>query len=306
MARTLALFAWAAFAAGCGVHGPSSGPGSADGGTGASGDDFQTDCPALFTATPAAPTSPCQVSPTQVTCPARTLSMNDGVESRNVHFELPTGTAPAAGWPTVLAYQGSFISSSEFFSASASDAFGAYAEALTVSELLAAGFAVIAPDTDDGGSTFWDTNIPPWDLSWTGSPDDVFLQVLFSAMRGGQLGPLDMGSLYAMGISSGGYMTSRMAVSYQGQFKALAIESASYATCAGAVCAVPSLPSNHPPTLFLHGLMDTIVPIATMQKYRSALQGEGISTCEIVDQLAGHEWIPEAPGPVVAWFQQNP
>src|SRR5208282_504775 len=115
---------------------------------------------------------------------------------RSVHFELPTGTAPAAGWPTVLAYQGSFTPSSEFFSASTSDAFGVYNEALTVSELLAAGFAVIAPDTDDGGSTFWDTNVPPWDASWTGSPDDVFLQVLFSAMRGGQLGALDMGSLY--------------------------------------------------------------------------------------------------------------
>ena len=206
----------------------------------------------------------------------------------------------------MLAYQGSFTPSSEFFSASTSDAFGAYDEAQTVSELLAAGFAVVAPDTDGGGSTFWDTNVPPWDASWSGLPDDVFLQVLFSAMRGGQLGALDMGSLYAMGISSGGYMTSRMAVSYPGEFKALVIESASYATCAGAVCVVPSLPSNHPPTLFLHGLLDTIVPIATMQEYRTALQGDGVSTCEIIDQLAGHEWIPEAPGPVVAWFQQNP
>jgi poly(3-hydroxybutyrate) depolymerase len=226
-------------------------------------------------------------------------------DTRAVYFELPAGPAPDAGWPTVVAYQGSFFSASQFFSSSASDPFGAYNETLTVADLLAAGFAVVAPDTA-GGATFWDTNVPPWDAAWSDSPDALFLAALLGAMGQGQLGPLDMGALYAMGISSGGYMVSRMAVSYPGRFTALAIESASYATCAGPACMVPPLPANHPPTLFLHGLLDDIVPITTMEQYRVALDADGRPTAEVVDPSAGHEWIPEGPAAVVAWFQQNP
>ena len=43
------------------------------------------------------------------------------------------------------------------------------------------------------------------------------------------VGPLDPSRLLAIGVSSGGYMTSRMAVSYPGKFRALAI-------AAGASC----------------------------------------------------------------------
>jgi predicted esterase len=129
---------------------------------------------------------------------------------------------------------------------------------------------------------------------------------LFAALSAGELGSLDPQSLYAMGISSGGYMTSRMAVSYQGKFKALAIASGSYATCGGLACVVPPLPSDHPPTLFLHGDLDAIVPIQTMESYRSALKSQGLQSCEVVDRGAGHQWLTEGPGAVLAWFEQHP
>jgi poly(3-hydroxyoctanoate) depolymerase len=130
---------------------------------------------------------------------------------------------------------------------------------------------------------------------------------LFDAIEQGEFGPLDPARLYATGISSGGYMTSRMAVSYPGRFKSLAIHSASYASCSGPLCVVPdSLPSDHPPTLFLHGQIDLTVPISTMKLYRDRLAATGHVVSTVVDPFAGHEWISAAPDAVVAWFQASP
>jgi len=129
---------------------------------------------------------------------------------------------------------------------------------------------------------------------------------IFDALDRGVFGTMDTGHMYATGISSGGYMTSRMAVSYPGRFLALAIESASYATCAGPVCVVPDLPPGHPPTLFLHGALDPIVPIQTMYLYDDKLVQEGVQTQVVVDPTGTHQWIPAAPDAVLGWFVAHP
>lgn len=98
-------------------------------------------------------------------------------------------------------------------------------------------------------------------------------------------------------------MTSRMAVAYPGRFRALAIQSASYATCAGPLCVVPELPEDHPPVLFLHGGADAIVPIGTMDTYADALEEDGIPTERVVEDTAGHAWLEVAPEEVVGWFE---
>ena len=46
------------------------------------------------------------------------------------------------------------------------------------------------------------------------------------------------------------------------------------------------LPSDHPPTLFLHGGQDDIVPIATAQAYEQDLVAQGIAT----KFVAGHDY----------------
>jgi poly(3-hydroxybutyrate) depolymerase len=203
----------------------------------------------------------------------------------------------------VLAFQGSFFSTRPFFASAPGvfDLFGASVETQIVARLLASGYAVIAPDTMLR-DTFWETNLPRVAGTWAGSSDDLFLRNLFALIERGTLGRLNGSRLYALGISSGGYMTSRMAVSYPGRFKALAIASASYATCVGLICSVPDLPANHPPTLFLHGLLDPIVPVYTMESYRRSLRARGREACEIVHTWAGHRWIPEAPLAIERWF----
>jgi len=80
--------------------------------------------------------------------------------------------------------------------------------------------------------------VPPSSILWAGCSDDVLVHALLDAMTAGTFGPLDASRRYEMGFSSGGFMTSRMAVSYPGIFRALAVASASYATC-GASCSVP-------------------------------------------------------------------
>lgn len=250
-------------------------------------------------------TSRCQATAANVICSERELSLTALFLPRKVTYEVPLGTPPAAGWPVVFFFQGSFVAGAQMFAADRGDAFGKYNATLTIKALLDAGYAVLAPDALVGGATFWQTNIPPWSLLWTTSSDHAFMVAIFQAIRGGRFGALDPGRLYAMGISSGGFMTSRMAVSYPGMFRALAVHSGSYATCS-ALCIVPPLPADHPPTLFLHGLLDPLVPVVTMEGYRDALVRAGRDVQTVINRTASHAWIPEGVQAVPDWFNAHP
>jgi poly(3-hydroxyoctanoate) depolymerase len=249
----------------------------------------------------AAPGAPrCTKNGATLTCTSESVR----VGGRTVTYQVPLGAAPAAGWPVVVFYQGSFIPGSHAFSATMGDQFGQYELTSTVAALLDRGYAVIAPNALGDGSQYWQTNVPPYATSWAGCDDDVFVRALLAAMAATTFGPLDASHRYAIGISSGGFMTSRMAVSYAGTFRALAIASASYATC-GATCSVPALPADHPPALFLHGGDDQIVPESAMTPYRDALLAAGHVAQAIVDANAGHEWLPEAKTAVPDWFDAH-
>lgn len=250
-------------------------------------------------------TSRCELTESKVTCSRRELSLTALLVPREVSYELPFGTPPRDGWPVVFFFQGSFFPPAFAFSSDKSSLFGQYQLALTVKALLDAGYAVLAPNALAGGITFWQTNVPPWSLLWNTSSDHAFLMAIFKAIHDGKFGPLDDRRMYATGISSGGFMTSRMAVSYPGTFRALAVASGSYATCS-ALCILPRLPADHPPTLFLHGQLDLIVPVPTMESYRDALVREGREVHTIVNRTAGHEWIPNAVTAVPAWFAAHP
>jgi predicted esterase len=134
---------------------------------------------------------------------------------------------------------------------------------------------------------------------------------LFGEVSGGSYGSAsqyNMSKRYAFGISSGGYNSSRMAVTFNGSsnFKALGVVSASYATCSGSICSVPTLPSNHPPTKFWHGTADTTVPISTMRTYYNKLVSQGIPTAK-VEHSYGHQFTADDLGStgVKAWFDAH-
>ncbi len=223
--------------------------------------------------------------------------------AREVHFQVPTGSAPPRGWPVVIFFQGSLVSAEESWSATAGDAFGAFHLTETYATLLGAGFAILSPETRLDGTTYWDSNVPPYAWEWKLSDDHELMMQIFEGIDQGDYGDLDSQALHAMGISSGGYMTSRMAIAYPSRFRRLAVHSASYATCSGLLCSVPdTLSSNHPPTLLLHGGQDVIVPIDTARAYADALATSGVDAAMVVDPEAGHAWLAEAPEIIEAWF----
>jgi poly(3-hydroxybutyrate) depolymerase len=246
--------------------------------------------------------SRCQASPAEVTCTHQQASLI----ARDVFYEVPLGTPPAKGWPLAFFFQGSFVPAAGAFTAKKDDAFGLYRLTLTIKELLDHGYAVLAPNASVAGHTAWETNVPPWSDLWSTSADDAFMKAIFTAVAGGTFGAVDASRLYAMGISSGGFMTSRMAVSYAGKFRALAVHSGGYATC-GTTCTLPATqPVDHPPTLFLHGGADTTVKPTTMTMYRDQLAAEGHTVKTVLDPAAGHEWLVAGPTEIRAWFDANP
>jgi poly(3-hydroxybutyrate) depolymerase len=241
-------------------------------------------------------TPSCEVGADAITCTAQVKE----VGGRDVYWQVPPGPVPERGWPVVVLFHGSFYPpSTTWTKVPAGAPYGGYQQARLQAMLLAHGFAVIAPKAVLGIA--WQSNaIIPW--SWT--QDRRFLEALFAAIDGGAFGPIDAHRQYATGISSGGYQTSRMALGYPGRFRALAIQSASWANCMGFLCSVPSaLPPEHPPTLFLHGAKDHTVPASTARDYFDRLAAQGTEAELDVDRDASHQWLSIAPERITRWFE---
>jgi hypothetical protein len=220
---------------------------------------------------------------------------------RIVRWQVPEGTAPAGGWPTAFHYQGTKPNdlNNSFTSnvLNLENVFGVNLEAKIIHELLdnpantGRKYAVFAPEppTTTLILKFWHTNVV---VPYSASCDYSFFNDFFSEIKGGSYGAAsqyNMNQRYAFGVSSGGYNSSRMAVTFNGSsvWKALGIVAGSYASCAAGVCSVPTLPSNHPPTKFYHGNEDLLVPKFTVDLYYNKLISQGIPT-QRVDLPGGH------------------
>lgn len=244
----------------------------------------------------------CTVTADAVTCVPRITAQAVNAVTRDVYWQTPVGDAPDAGFPVVILYQGSFFGPTATWGTAKSDLpFGGYEQARLQALLLEHGFTVISPSAVIGLA--WQTNSGvPWALT----TDRPFIDGLLASIANGEYGPADLSRLYATGISSGGYMTSRMALSYPGRFRALAIQSGSWATCVGVVCVLPGmLPADHPPTRFLHGRDDVTVPLSTAETYHQQLQHEGFESDLIIAEGIGHAWLPESPEKIVEWFEAH-
>lgn len=252
--------------------------------------------------------SRCELDGKTIHCSRHSDTLWTGTTSvtpRVVHWQVPVGEAPADGWPVAILFQGSLISADTFWDADKNDGFGGYNQVLVTRALLDAGFAVVTPEARLAGAGAWETNIPPMANNWSDSGDHAYMLDIFAAIGRGDFGPCDDTRMFAAGISSGGYMTSRMDLAYRSRFRALAIQSGSWATCAGPICEIPTpLDSQHLPTLFLHGGKDGTVPVETMLDYHAALQDAGVETEAIIDDDAQHEWLDVAPEQVLGWFER--
>jgi len=244
--------------------------------------------------------APCEASAERVVCEYTLTELTTTAGTRNIYWTKPLGDPPEAGFPVAIIFQGSFFGPSFTWQELTPDLpFGGFYQGLLHVALLEAGFVVIEPEAE--GGIAWQTNAGGDYLA--SSDHALMLELLERLAETEDFGSVDDARLYASGISSGGYMTSRMAVSYPGRFRALAIQSGSYATCLGPLCEVPSeLPDDHPPTLFLHGDADGTVPVDTAIAYRDALEAQGVETELMIDMGIGHAWLERAPEAVTRWF----
>lgn len=263
-------------------------------------DAEEDDSPPPGDADPAA--SRCTIAADYVSCTHNITRLTAGTAARDVYWQTPTTPAPAGGYPVVVIYQGSFGGPEKTWEPLGPETlFGGFYQGLLQASLLDHGFTVVAPSAAIGIA--WQTNSGvPWSLT----TDKPVIDKLLVEIAAGTYGPADMERLYATGISSGGYMTSRMAVSYPSVFRSLVINAGSYATCAGILCSVPEeLPADHPSTLFLAGGNDTTVPLSTVQAYYDELIADGVETEIVVDPAAPHAWLPSAPEAIPAWFASH-
>lgn len=248
----------------------------------------------------------CDQNGWRLQCEHNTARIETEAGSREIFWQVPAGAPPASGWPVVLFFQGAFVPAEKMWDASERAMFGMYDQVRAIEVLLDAGYAVLTPTAPVGGLTSWSTNVPPWSSSWEGSPDDQLMDLVLEGITAQDFGRLDPDRLYAVGLSSGGYMSSRMALAYPGRFRALVIASGSYATCFGPTCAVPDpLPAHHPPTRFLHGALDVFIPVFTMERYHNQLDLQQIETDALVSPLLGHSWPDSAPEDILGWLDAH-
>lgn len=159
----------------------------------------------------------------------------------------------------------------------------------------------------------WSTSFSPYngaDLSrWNGSTDYNLVASIIDGARTGLFGTvLSSDKFHAMGFSSGGYMTSRMAFNFPGVFKSLAIVAGSYYNCYGPGCTSRNadsnsmLMNNHPPTLFLHGVLDTLVPVSHSSDYYNNLLRRGVRAKRVTSSIGAHKWITASAEEILEWF----
>ena len=254
-------------------------------------------CTGIFIDTP---TYNISTNPNQIKIEHKALRIEEtSISNREVRYRLPIGTPPKNGWPVVIIFQGTY--QPVMFNRFKNDRYGLYFEVQLIELLLQNGYAVIAPDARNRFA--WETNFPKYANNFDKTLDYRFMINLFIAIEESKFGPLDAQQLFATGLSSGGYMTGRMGISFGDRFRAIAIQSASYATCMGAECVVPNrLPRNHPPTLLLHGKLDQTVPEETAKAYYKVLKNNNIPTEFYSNSLATHQWIPESPVMIPKFF----
>lgn len=239
----------------------------------------------------------------RISCPCdkKSFAVNF-IESRQVLYRLPSGPAPKKGFPVVFLFQGSYFPVE--FSRTSDLPFGGFHEVRLIQKLLDHGFAVVAPRARF--RLGWETNMPSMN-GYHGTSDYKFMAMILKSIYEGEFGKLDPYSLYATGISSGGYHSSRMAIEFPDIFKAIAIHSASYATFLGPLTpSIPALPLNHPPTLFIHGAQDKIVPMDTTLPYIQKLYEAGVEQKMIESANEGHAWFSFSPDAITKWFLSHP
>src|SRR5262249_27746801 len=151
--------------------------------------------------------SRCVVTPSVISCDHHVTSFTVGTDTRDIYWETPSTPPPAGGYPVGVLYQGSLFGPAVTWDAvTPALPFGGFPPGRLRAMVLEPGYPVVAPP--GLASLGWQTNLG---IPFESTTDNPYVEGLLAAIDAGEFGPADPTKMYATGISSGGYMTSRMA-----------------------------------------------------------------------------------------------
>lgn len=168
------------------------------------------------------------------------------------------------------------------------------------------GFFVVAPDS----SSPYCQRAKQWD--YTPSSTDF---PLFEEMMKWLKYNIGTQEIFVVGISSGGFMTERLANKYSAHIDGVVIHSAgSYDNAVlntSGVCgvsfnttAIPQVSSDHPRTYMLHGEKDNIVKFEIGEILANQLKSRGIEVEFYKNPLGKHQWFKEKNQPILDWLNK--
>lgn len=232
-------------------------------------------------------------------------------DNRTFYLKTPAINPP---YPVIIAIHGRGQSAQAFLSKEkGTETFPHERQGQFTEDALAAGYAVLIPDS---GIPFCGKDgAKQWHYS-ENSEDVKFFGEIFDYIQNNP--QLNGNRVYVAGISSGGFMTSRLAMRFSDKIKAVYINSAGdadmseqYETkgilkCNSTVTfdkSVPIVPKNHPKALIIHGDADGLVPFEMDELYAQGLQNAGVEHEFIAVPGGTHTWFVEYNNKILDWFK---
>jgi poly(3-hydroxybutyrate) depolymerase len=124
---------------------------------------------------------------------------------------------------------------------------------------------------------------------------------------------IDLENIFCTGFSSGAFMCSRIGLSQEDVFNAIALNSGCNADSITLTMRGPifdlnktfNLSIHHPPTLILHGQQDQLVPVECGINYYNDLQKANVLSSLLIDPEQGHIWLKDFNQEILDWFSQH-
>ncbi len=228
------------------------------------------------------------------------ISFNEeDLNNRRFLWQTPTSPPPPNGYPVLFLLHGATQYAETWFYKGEPGIKGSFTwgkrQTAFTQQALNQGYMVIAPDSQRHlplGPKAWYSRIP----TLAENPDLQFILNIIYWLQNQTLS-INHNHLCCIGFSSGGYMTSRIGLSLGSYFKALAIQAGGHADNLH-----PSDTQNHPPTLIIHGVKDTLVPVTSGISLYQDLQKNNISTHILLNPWGRHIWQSVFNQTVFDWF----
>jgi len=229
------------------------------------------------------------------------------ISGRHVYCVHPEGMPPANGWRVIILLHGRGQSGGAWFG---KGPLSMGEQKTFPQDALRANYAILAPDSGKNpisGARQWDCMHRVVERS----EDLLFFRDLLNWVKKNDWARLDAGQAYVAGISSGGFMASRLAHVFPSRIRAVCIVSAGNADSVKMghklvsifdSSTTQTISVSHPSALILHGTADRLVPVDMARRYFHDLQAAGVRVR--YEEIPGgrHAWHAAFNKIILEWF----